>query len=257
MKNKIRFGMFLLALTATFVAPAYAEEENDGALEKYNRAMFNFNSTVDYFLIKPLAKGYRAITNDFVRERVHNFFSNLKEPATTINHSLQGEFAESSKSLGRFAVNSTLGLLGTFDVASGWGLGKNRTGLDETLAVWCVPDGPFVMLPFFGPSTPRATVGLAGDAVANPLYWGDYYTNFNQDWEKYSFYYGISALGFISLREENIEFLDNLTANSVDPYTTIKSTYIQNRMKMKLCGKPQEQENASYDFDFDDEEFEE
>ncbi|MBQ8672189.1 MAG: VacJ family lipoprotein [Alphaproteobacteria bacterium] len=254
MKNKIKFGIFLFALTTFFSAPLRAEE-NDGALETYNRAMFNFNSTVDYYIVKPLAKGYRAITNEFVRERVHNFFNNLKEPASTINHSLQGEFAESAKSLGRFTVNTTLGLLGTFDVASGWGINKNRTGFDETLAAWCVPDGPFVMLPFFGPSTPRATVGMAGDAAANPLYWGDYYTNFNHDWEEYSFYYGISALGFVSLREENIEFLDKLTANSVDPYTTIKSAYIQNRMKMKICGKPAEEESASYDFDFDDEEF--
>ena len=103
-------------------------EEDDGALESYNRAMFGFNTAVDDYVMKPVAKGYRAITNDFVRERVRNFFANLHEPATIINHTLQGNFADSGKSGGRFLINSTLGLLGTFDVASGWGIAKNKTG---------------------------------------------------------------------------------------------------------------------------------
>ena len=255
--KKNKFIVLIVAVMYLFPSCVYATDD-DSALESYNRAMFNFNTFVDDYLFKPLAKGYRAVTNEFVRERVHNFFSNLREPATAINHTLQGEFAESGKSLGRFTVNTTLGLLGTFDVASGWGVDKNKTGLDETLAFWCVPDGPFVMLPFFGPSTPRAMVGLAGDEVANPTYWANYYTNFNEDWEKYSFYYGITALGFVSAREEKLELLDKITANSLDPYTTIKSAYIQNRMKIKLCGEVSEQqEQASYDFDFDDEEFDE
>lgn len=227
--------------------------EDNSALETYNRAMFDFNTAVDDYFFKPIAKGYRAITNNFIRERVHNFFENLREPASAINHTLQGNLADSGKSIGRFAINTTLGLLGTFDVASGWNLTKNKTGFDATLAKWCVPDGPFIILPLLGPSTPRNTVGLAGDALANPTYWADYYATFGKDWERYSFYYGLTALGFISLREENLEFLDNLTATSVDVYGTIKSAFIQNRLKLNACSKPND-EPASYDFDFDDEE---
>ena len=82
-------------------APVYANED-DGALETYNRAMFDFNMKVDEYVLKPMAKGYRAITNEFIRERVSNVFKNLREPATMINHSLQGSFADSGKSAGRF-----------------------------------------------------------------------------------------------------------------------------------------------------------
>jgi phospholipid-binding lipoprotein MlaA len=107
-------------------------------------------------------------------------------------------------------------------------------------------------LPIFGPSTPRAAVGLAGDLAAEPLTWGPYYLQFSHDAERYAFYYGLSALGFVSLREKNLELLDNLTANSVDAYTTIKSAYMQNRLKLNVCAD-KNAEPASYDFDFDEE----
>lgn len=253
MKN-LKTNLIIVLISAFIIqATPAAANDDDSALETYNRAMFNFNSAADYYVIKPIAKGYRAVTTDFIRERVRNFFDNLKEPATTINHSLQGNFADSGKSLGRFVVNTTLGLLGTFDVASGWGLPKNKTGFDATLAKWCVPDEPFIVLPLLGPSTPRATIGLAADTIANPIYWADYYTTFGNNVEEYSFYYGLTALGFISLREQNIEFLDKLTANSVDVYSTMKSAYIQNRLKIGSCAGPKTENNDSYDFDFDDE----
>lgn len=228
------------------------ESDSDSALESYNRTMYNINTTLDDYIMKPLAKGYRAITTPFIRERVSNFFSNMREPATAINHTLQGDFSESGSSVGRFAVNTTLGLLGMFDVANGWGLKKNKTGLDETLAKWCVPDGPFIVLPLLGPSTPRNAIGQAGDAAADPLVWGDYYATFGKDWQRYSFYYGLSALGFVSLREKKLELLDELTSSSVDAYGTIKSAFIQNRLKLNACAN--KDAPASYDFDFDDEE---
>ncbi|MBR1601565.1 MAG: VacJ family lipoprotein [Alphaproteobacteria bacterium] len=254
MSKFIKLFYFLGIVSLLCVRSAYANTEDDSALETYNRAMFNFNTVADDYLVKPVAKGYRAITTEFIRERVHDFFENLKEPASMINHTLQGDFSDSGNSLGRFAINSTLGLLGTFDVASGWGLTKNKTGFDRTLASWCVPDGPFIVLPLLGPSTPRATVGMAADTLSNPTYWADYYTHFGDKWEGYAFYYGITALGFVSVREENLELLDNLTANSVDPYATVKAAYIQNRLKIKACAAPdEEQTENSYDFDFDEE----
>jgi phospholipid-binding lipoprotein MlaA len=246
------FLNFVTALSICISSTA-AIAADEGMLETYNRSMFNFNTMFDDYLMKPVAKGYRAVTNDFVRERVRNFFANLKEPATMINHTLQGNFSDTGKSGGRFLINSTLGLLGTFDVASGWGLKNNKTDFDETLAAWCVPDGPFFILPLLGPSTPRATAGMVADTFTGTTYWVGNFSTFGNDVEKYSFYYGITALGFVSLREEKIEFLDNLTANSVDPYSTIKSAYIQNRLKIGVCGKAgASAEDAGYDFDFDD-----
>lgn len=249
-----KFITFLAFLTISSTQVCAAEDDAS-ALESYNRAMFTFNAAADHYVIKPAAKGYRAITTEFIRERVHNFFDNIKEPVAMINHTLQGNFADSGKSLGRFAINTTLGLLGTFDVADGWGLTNNKTGFDETLAKWCVPDGPFIVLPILGPSTPRATVGLAADTVSDPMYWANYYAHFGNDLERYSFYYGLTALGFVSLREEKIEFIDKLTENSVDVYSTIKSAYIQNRLKIGTCAsKTSQTADASYDFDFDDDE---
>ena len=251
MNNILKIG--LAACVSFMLAFPVCAEDEDSALESYNRAMFTFNAVADHYVIKPVAKGYRAVTTEFIRERVHDFYTNLKEPGTTVNHLLQGEPTESVKSLGRFLINSTLGLLGTFDVASGWGLANNATDFDRTLAAWCVPDGPFLILPLLGPSTPRATAGMAADAFTSTTYWVGYFSSFGHDWERYSFYYGITALGFVNLREENIEFLDNLTANSVDPYSTIKSAYIQNRLKIGICGnKEASAEDAGYDFDFDD-----
>lgn len=252
MIKKLQILNFAILSGMLCISVAQAATDENSAIETYNRAMFNFNTKVDDYVVKPVAKGYRAVTTDFIRERVRNFFANLKEPASMINHGLQGNFTDSGKSLGRFAVNTTLGLLGTFDVAGGWGLKKNKTGLDATLAKWCVPDGPFIVLPLLGPSTPRHTMGLAGDALADPTYWADYYASFGQDWERYSFYYGLTALGFVSLREANLDLLDNLTSTSVDVYGTIKSAFLQNRLKLNVCAT-QDGQPASYDFDFDDE----
>lgn len=234
-----------------FINSVRAEDSN--VLDTYNRAMFDFNVKVDDYVLRPVSKGYRAVTTQFIRNRISNFFANLKEPASLANHLLQGNIVDSVSAGGRFLINSTLGLLGTFDVASGWGLSKNKTGFDKTLAKWCVPDGPFIVLPIFGPSTPRAATGLVVDAVSDPIYWGDEYMVFNKDWEKYSFYYGLSALGFVSVREQNLDFLDKLTADSVDAYSTIKSAYIQNRLKINVCAfSDKEDAQASYDFDFDE-----
>ena len=253
MRNTIKTLILALMLQTTCITPLSAQtDDNDSALESYNRAMFTFNTAADNFVIKPIAKGYRAVTTEFIRERVHDFYANLKEPVSMVNHTLQGNFAASGKSIGRFVINSTLGLLGTFDVASGWGLPNNKTDFDHTLAAWCVPDGPFFILPLIGPSTPRATTGMIADTFATPAYWADYYASFGHDWERYSIYYGITALGFISLREEKLEFMDNLTANSVDPYSTIKSAYIQNRLKIGVCRNSNANTEAGYDFDFDD-----
>ncbi|MBR6327815.1 MAG: VacJ family lipoprotein, partial [Alphaproteobacteria bacterium] len=98
----------------------------DSKLETYNRAMFNFNYQFDKYTLKPLAKGYKAVTTQSMRNRVSSFFANLTEPASAINNLLQGEFKNTGVSLARFTINTTLGLLGTFDVASGWGVEKKK-----------------------------------------------------------------------------------------------------------------------------------
>ena len=213
-------------------------------LEAYNRKMFEFNYQVDKYILKPTAKGYRAITTPYIRERVNNALANIKEPISAFNHLLQGEIKESGINLSRLVINSTLGLAGMYDVAGGWGLKPSKVGFDETLAKWCIKDGPFIVLPLLGPATPRSTVGLTVDSLTNPVYLAT--LNAPAD-VKDKIYYGYSAVSVIALRESALDLLDDLERNSVDYYTTMRSAFLQNRQNQNCINGD---ENISYDFDF-------
>ena len=126
------------------------------------------------------------------------------------------------------------------------GLPKDKTGFDETLATWNVPDGPYLILPFVGPSTPRATAGLIGDGAVNPVYWATVNDANVHD----KIYYPYMTVNAVSNYEEKMDLLDDLERNSVDPYSAMKSAYMQNRI-----GKTTAKDDAStYDFDMDEDE---
>lgn len=242
----------LLALSLSACASSKSMPDNtadDDALETYNRAVFEFNYQLDKAVIKPVAKGYKNITNQFTRDRVSTFFDNLEEPAYAINNLFQGKIKESGVSVGRFAINSTLGLLGTFDVAEGWGLNKKKNSFDATLAQYCVPDGPFVMIPVLGPATPRYLVGWAGDAYASPMYWA--LVDVNDSGVDAAVWSSV-ALKYINIRAESLTLTDSLEESAVDFYTTMKSAFMQNRQKFtSICAAKSNQNNTpSYDFDF-------
>lgn len=218
-------------------------EDND-SLESYNRAVFKFNYQVDKYVLKPIAEGYRDITSESVRNRVNSFLSNIKEPLYAGNHLLQGNFKQAGIEVYRFAINTTLGIGGLFDVAEGWGFPKQKTNVDETLATWCVPDGPYFMLPFIGPSTPRAATGLVAETVFDPVYWATYNDANVRDKITYT-YWGVKA---IATREQALDLLNELERGSVDFYSTMRSAYLQNRKDM---GCRSTDDNAqTYDFDF-------
>lgn len=242
----LKHTVFLAALLSAAAADVCAAEQDDW-LETYNRSVFNFNMQVDRLVLKPVAKGYRAITTQDMRNRVSSFISNVNEPASAVNHTLQGSITGMLNSVARFAVNSTLGLGGMFDVAEGWGLKKNETGFDGTMAHYCVPDGPMVIIPFFGPFTVRSMVGYTVDGLSTPVYWAA----LNDKNYSAKISYGYAALTAISARERSLELLDDLERNSVDFYSTMRSAYLQNRQKYNSACRPA---NAapSYDFDFDD-----
>lgn len=207
--------------------------------------MFSFNYQVDKYVIKPVAEGYRAVTTPFIRERISSVIDNLKEPVSAGNYLLQADPEASVKSLSRFVINSTLGLVGMFDVAEGWGLPKDKTTFNETFAKWCIPQGPFIVLPLLGPSTPRAATGMALDFVFDPVYWATYQDANVHD--KASWGYAI-AQG-ITVREAALDILDDLERNSVDFYATMRSAYLQNQSKLKCFNDVSKDENT-YDFDF-------
>ncbi len=246
MKKSI-FAFFLLIVLGLCGCSTTSTSGN-GGLETYNRAMFSFNNKVDKFVIRPVAKGYKKITNKYIRSRVSNFFNNIGEPISAANHILQGDFLSSGENLGRFVLNTTLGVVGLYDVASSLGLEKNKTGFDETMATWCMPDGPFVVLPFFGPSTPRAALGFVADAYSSPAYWVAHESG---DDGAMTIYYASSGLKYLNLMAENLGFLESLEEGSVDYYEAVKSAYLQNRNKIMVCGK-KDDIAPSYDFDMDD-----
>lgn len=241
--------LLLLALSGCTNSSPVETTEGVGALEGYNRAMFGFNHKLDKYVLRPVAKGYRAVTNEFVRERVSNFFNNIEEPISAVNHVLQGELQNTGTNLGRFVLNTTLGAVGLFDVASEVGLEKKKTGFDETLAAWCVPDGPYVVLPVFGPSTPRATTGFIVDGYSSPTYWVAEESGGDDAWLAY---YGASGLKYLNLMAENMKMLESLEEGAVDYYEAVKSMYMQNRGKIRRCGEAVLEETSAYDFDMDD-----
>jgi len=137
--------------------------------ERYNRGVFKFNDALDKAVVKPVARGYQKITPDFVEARVSSFFSNLGEITNSLNNLLQGNIIKSGSDLSRFALNSTFGIVGLFDVASQAGLEKHNEDFGQTLGVWGVGSGPYFILPFLGPSTVRDSGGLVLDYFTHPL----------------------------------------------------------------------------------------
>ncbi|MBD5771868.1 MlaA family lipoprotein [Marinomonas colpomeniae] len=148
-----------LSLLLVLSQPIFAETEED-PWEGFNRSMFSFNTALDNAIVKPVAKGYDWITPNFVQKGVSNFFSNLGEVSNVTNNFLQAKFVGTVASTGRFLINSTIGIFGLFDVASALGINEYDEDFGQTLGYWGVSSGPYLMLPFFGPSTVRDGTGL-------------------------------------------------------------------------------------------------
>lgn len=160
-------AIFLFLLLAS--SPLHAAAEYD-PFEKVNRVTYGFNVGIDRVLLKPLASGYDNFTPRIAKTGVRNFFNNLDDVRVGINDLLQLNFPQAAKDFGRFAVNSTVGVAGLFDVADPvLDLEKNRQDFGKTLAHWGVGSGPYIVLPFFGPSTARDALGFSVDAVADPI----------------------------------------------------------------------------------------
>jgi phospholipid-binding lipoprotein MlaA len=164
-------------LEANAVAPRVNLPENNSELgmmteyddpwEGFNRRMYYFNAKADEHVLLPVVAGYKAVTPDFIETGVSNFFSNLGEIPTFINSLLQFKLAVAGETLGRFAVNSTIGIAGLFDVATPIGLDQQNEDFGQTLGVWGVDAGPYLVLPLLGPSSLRDASGLAFDMFVN------------------------------------------------------------------------------------------
>ena len=242
--RKSRIGIALafvsVALSACANVPKEQRSEND-PWEALNRPIYSVNTAFDKATLKPLAKGYQKILPRPVRTGVRNFMTNLVSPRSIINNFLQGKPAHGFGELGRFVFNSTLGIGGLFDVATAGGLEAHREDFGQTAAVWGVPPGPYVMLPFFGPQTLRNAVLLPIDIASTPLY---HYDNSSVRDKLY-------ILRAIELRERLFAF-DKILEDSKDHYITIRESYLQNREYEVYDGNPPEDDDFFDEF-YDDE----
>ena len=212
--------------------------------EDFNRGTFAFNKFFDKYLLAPLAKGYRVAVPGEVITGVRNFFSNLKEPWTSINAALQGDLKNSGTSIIRFGLNTTIGLLGIFDIASSLGFEKQKEDFGQTLAVYGVEPGPYLVLPFLGPSTVRDAIGKVTGFVADPIT-----IALNKDGKENWLWIGTTVKG-IDFREQNLEKIDNLEATSVDFYATIRSLYLERRNRM-IRNQSADQQDPFQEFDIE------
>ena len=226
--HKILLIFVISAFISLDVKNVNATENVNDPFESVNRNIFKFNNNLDDYFFKPVAKGWRKIP-DIPRKPLTNLATTAKTPISLANAILQLNKESIGNIIGRFLINMTFGLGGLFDVASTDNFG-NITEVEEdfgqTLAVWGVPDGPYVMLPIFGPSSVRDAFGLGVDTITNPL----------------SFGYRMNGIGLearlsgpvvrgVSTREKYLDYLDEMKEGSLDFYATMRSLYRQKRRK--------------------------
>lgn len=220
------FAAFLLVACATPPTDpaerAAWEAEND-PLEPLNREIFEVNRVIDGLLIKPAAMIYRGVVPEPGRTAVRNVLDNLKEPVVLANNLLQGNVDAAGDTLGRFAVNSTVGVLGIMQPAADMGLPRRKTDFGTTLHVWGTGEGPYLMLPILGPSNPRDTTGLVVDALMDPFAWIARANDL--EWITWTRF----GLDGIDVRARNIDALDEIERSSLDFYAQIRSLSRQRR----------------------------
>lgn len=236
-KNRVARNI-VMAVLCTFLAVSVAgcaksADPNTGyksqmrdPIEPFNRGVFAFNNVLDIYLIEPVAKIYNTIFPDFVRNSVQNFMRNLKSPLIVANSLLQGDIGNAGVATARFIINTTAGIGGLVDVASAQGFQYQPEDFGQTLAVWGLGDGFYVVLPILGPSSLRDTAGLAGDITADPV--RIYAHNTDNMW----IYYTRGAVEGLDTRARMVKGIQDLRRNSLDYYAAVRSAYAQKRQSL-------------------------
>ncbi|HHH44708.1 MAG TPA: VacJ family lipoprotein [Gammaproteobacteria bacterium] len=234
--KKIAWVVLLTLLFAGCAVRTPYEDAND-PLEPVNRVIYRFNDGLDRMVLKPVARGYQTYIPSTARTGVRNFFNNLYEPLTIVNDVLQGKGHHTAGDTMRFGFNTIFGVLGLFDVATGWGLELRKEDFGQTFGVWGFGEGWYLVLPVLGPSTVRDAAGL-------PLeYQVDLLARNTSGITRYSAY----SLLFISRRADLLSASDTLDSGAVDPYLQVREAYRQKRWYDIYDGNPP-------DDDFSDEE---
>lgn len=224
---------WLLMLAIVLLAGcAIAKPRTDDPLEKYNREVYKFNNVVDKAVVRPVAVGYRKVTNPPVRRSISDFFTNIRMPITVANDLLQARPTHALQDTGRFLVNLTLGIGGFFDPASQLGLPLQDNDFGITLARWGVPDGDYLVLPLVGPSTVRDVWRLPVDSYFfNPL--SIYATTHHY----HGLQYVPQAIYLITLRARALD-AESFLESAYDPYVFLRDAYRQQRLYQIYRGNP-------------------
>jgi len=250
-------GVLFAIGAATAPAPTFAANPGDGEAEfedsgpndpweGFNRGIFRFNETADIYFLRPVAVGWDFVLPDMVQTAIKNIFANARFPVIFLNNLLQAKPIAASEDLGRFVLNTTVGIGGIWDPAKEFGLIENDEDFGQTLGYWGVPPGPYLVLPLLGPSSPRGAVGLAVDSAAQAYrYFIDWYISS-----------AITATDMVSTRARYIEEIDENRRTALDFYAFQRNAYVSYREN--LVNDREEDAETSTDglYYFEEEDFE-
>jgi len=226
--SRLGVRLAFITLTLSLLQGCATGTDPRDPFEPFNRGVYSFNEGVDRAILQPVARGYRAVLPQFIRSSVSNFFSNINDVVVALNNLLQGKFTAAYTDLGRVAINSTIGLLGLFDVASEAGIEKHDEDFGQTLGRWGMADGPFLVLPLLGPSTGRDAVGRVGDYFSDPVTYVDPTHN----------RYQLFGTRIVNRRAELLDASTVLQTAALDPYEFVRDAYLQRRRHLIYDGAP-------------------
>jgi phospholipid-binding lipoprotein MlaA len=233
--NLIRYVLVVLLAILSIGCASVTTPNPKDPFESYNRTMFKVNTTVDAAITEPIARGYTAVIPSPIRDCVGNMFDNLKVPFSALNNVLQGKLQAACEDVTRFTLNTTAGLAGCFDVATKVGLPNHKEDLGQTLAVWGVPAGPYVMLPLLGPSNVRDGLARIGQMAMNaPVDRNLISTDINHIPTRNT----LLGMNLIQTRAELLPATDALKKMGVDEYAFVRDASINRRQNQVYDGNP-------------------
>ncbi len=238
MVARFRFSWLWLAVLVMVISGcATTDADEADPWEAFNRPMYTFNEKLDEYVARPLARGYQTITPAPVDRGITRFFGNLEDVQIALNNLLQFKFGEALSDVGRFGINTTIGILGFMDVATGMGLEKHEEDFGQTLGKWGFASGPYLVLPVIGPSSARDAVGFAGDWVVNPIY-----TQIDSATISWSLY----GIRYVDRRADLLKASRVLESAALDPYSFVRDSYMQRRRSLVLDGNLPEAEGEDF-----------
>jgi phospholipid-binding lipoprotein MlaA len=240
----------VLSILLLTIGVAQAQEETWDPIEPVNRGIFWFNEQADYYVLEPVAQGYDYVTPAVVQDSVRSFFENLRYPLLLVSDLVQLKFSQAGLHTGRFVINTTVGLGGLFDVASDMGLEKHNEDFGIALAYHGVPSGPYLVIPFLGPSNLRDGFGRVVGIFLNPIYYLNQ-TDLNSS-DRFAISTGLTALDVVQTRTDLIEDLEAARKGTLDFYLAAQSAYNQRRRGLLYDGNPPDGDEMYEDEEFGD-----